>query len=297
MPAKDLDTWLGEATNLTDTEIKTATEQCRAAGVHTLGQLIQHLKTSSINELFSDALVRSEVDKGLQAKERAPLTMRLVRQFSTWRSQEDGQQWSDSLFDCINDGRSCCKAYCCPWCSVGAIVSSIPPHRNFFVAAMSWLALDCLIAYCCRRIPETEWIQVCRNHGYYGMICTYCPPDYLSFSQCQSDPPAGYLSWKSWHTFALLLFVAQIGMLVWLRAVFRNRLDISGSHCADCVVVFFCSCCALAQMDRHLQISANRDNCYKGWLDPGPHRRFTQQPHSEEPSEAVANNLSMMHSV
>ena len=85
MPAKDLDTWLGEATNLTDTEIKTATEQCRAAGVHTLGQLIQHLKTSSINELFSDALVRSEVDKGLQAKERAPLTMRLVRQFSTWR--------------------------------------------------------------------------------------------------------------------------------------------------------------------------------------------------------------------
>ena len=200
MPAKDLDTWLGEATNLTDTEIKTATEQCRAAGVHTLGQLIQHLKTSSINELFSDALVRSEVDKGLQAKERAPLTMRLVRQFSTWRSQEDGlqsegvienedqffelmedlseeQQWSDSLFDCINDGRSCCKAFWCPCCSVGAIVSSIPPHSPFFFAAMSWLALDCLLAYCCRRIPETGILL--RKGSYVCLVTdinTPCAP-------------------------------------------------------------------------------------------------------------------------
>ena len=51
----------------------------------------------------------------------------------------------------------------------------------------------------------------------------------------------------------MLLFNAvQIGLGVWYRRAIRDRYDIPGSCCEDCLLHTFCRCCAVAQEARHV---------------------------------------------
>jgi Cys-rich protein (TIGR01571 family) len=52
-----------------------------------------------------------------------------------------------------------------------------------------------------------------------------------------------------------------------LRSKFRAKFGIPGSGCTDCLCGWWCTCCTLAQMDRHIALNDNK--C--GFCDPGPH--------------------------
>ena len=67
--------------------------------------------------------------------------------------------------------------------------------------------------------------------------------------------------------FNVLVGVVFLYLMMELRRKFREKFSIPGDTCDDCLISWFFSCCALAQMDRHLAINAG--SC--ALSDPGPH--------------------------
>ncbi|TYZ68560.1 hypothetical protein PybrP1_008610 [[Pythium] brassicae (nom. inval.)] len=64
---------------------------------------------------------------------------------------------------------------------------------------------------------------------------------------------------SSTNTAQVALFAAVAGQLVlriymWrARAAIRKRYNIPGSCCGDCCTIYWCSCCAVAQMATHVK--------------------------------------------
>lgn len=63
---------------------------------------------------------------------------------------------------------------------------------------------------------------------------------------------------RSYHSvnivYRLLALVVEVGVciFIWhLRHLTRERFRIPGSHCEDCLLSFFCSCCTAAQIATH----------------------------------------------
>jgi Cys-rich protein (TIGR01571 family) len=97
-----------------------------------------------------------------------------------------------------------------------------------------------------------------------------------------NDPNIVFVQGMSQVSTALLGILFAY-LLYELRKKFRAKLQIPGDDCQDFICGWCCSCCVLAQMDRHLPISEANCNC----SDPGPHPQLANLGQVIQPGQAV----------
>ena len=116
--------------------------------------------------------------------------------------------WKSGLCDCCSTP-ACCLACCCPCCVFGQIAVTMTPE------------------------------EVCCGGNYGGSCCLY----YLLVM------PTQFVDVLLAPTSAASI-ILPIGTLMHcpLRSAIRRKHKIPGDDCEDCVIVWCCSCCALAQV-------------------------------------------------
>jgi Cys-rich protein (TIGR01571 family) len=101
--------------------------------------------------------------------------------------------------------------------------------------------------------------------GFCG-CCTHCVPNCLMISCCpcvslaQVSARLGMMSfkWALLLSIVLICFpsVGTVGFFIWIwmaRKGVRERFQIPGGVCGDCLASCCCGCCALAQMATHIK--------------------------------------------
>ena len=117
--------------------------------------------------------------------------------------------WKSGLCDCCSTP-ACCLACCCPCCVFGQIGAAMTPA------------------------------EVCCGGDYCGSCCLYyiliMPTQYI-------DVVIAPLSVGS--------IALPLGTLIHcpMRSAIRKKHQIPGNDCEDCLIVWCCACCALAQVD------------------------------------------------
>ena len=116
--------------------------------------------------------------------------------------------WRSGLCDCCSTP-ACCMACCCPCCVLGQIAATMNPG------------------------------EVCCGGNYCGSCCLY----YLLIMPTQFvDVVFAPISVAS--------IALPLGTLVHcpMRSAIRKKHNIPGNDFEDCLIVWCCSCCALAQV-------------------------------------------------
>ena len=120
-------------------------------------------------------------------------------------------QWKSGLCDCCATP-GCCMAFCCPCCIYGQIVAAMGPHEAFcggnFCGA-------CCCFYSLHAVPQLI--------------------DTLFIFACSI--PVGTIA------FPLSTIIHCPA-----RRAIRQKFNISGDDMEDCLTVWCCICCALAQV-------------------------------------------------
>ena len=116
--------------------------------------------------------------------------------------------WRSGLCDCCSTP-ACCLACCCPCCVFGQIAATMTPE------------------------------EVCCGGNYGGSCCLY----YLLIM------PTQFVDVLLAPT-SVALIILPLGSLMHcpLRSAIRRKHNIPGDDCEDCMTVWCCSCCALAQV-------------------------------------------------
>jgi Cys-rich protein (TIGR01571 family) len=163
-------------------------------------------------------------------------------------------QWRDGVCGCFSDCNSLLLAWCCPCFSYANSVSQTK-LGNYQMSLIKYMLFVMAIGFTQQLIRghetcvEAEDDDLSDNH--------YTPED------CTLDGFGSAMSLIG--TFAsAMLFLSVMK----LRTNFRRTFGINGSCCDDCCSSFFCQCCVLAQMDRHLTTSVTKGGCVLS--DPGP---------------------------
>jgi Cys-rich protein (TIGR01571 family) len=155
-------------------------------------------------------------------------------------------QFSSGECDCLGHPKSCLMACCCDCFTFAGIVTraQIPALCNksmsFNTCICVWITLVFLMG-----VSGTAKIQFASSEDLWVRTEGVRITEAIEFC-------CGAL---------ILYFVFD------LRRKFRAKFSIPGSDPADCVWSWCCSCCVLAQMDRHLALNDRKCGC----SDQGPH--------------------------
>ena len=160
---------------------------------------------------------RPEPDKAGRLA-RSPATdgpatgQRVHKLHKTMQTSVVHSEWKSGLCDCCSKP-VCCEACCCPCCVYGQILAAMEPNE----------------AAC--------------GGNYCGACCCF----YALHSISQLI-----------DSLFILFFAIPVGTIVFpfaaivhypARKAIRQKHNISGSDCDDCLTVWCCMCCALVQVD------------------------------------------------
>jgi Cys-rich protein (TIGR01571 family) len=126
-------------------------------------------------------------------------------------SRMQNGQWNSGLCDCCSNP-VCCMACCCPCCVYGQIVAAMGPQETIFGGN-----------YCS------------------GCCCFYS-------LHCLSQLIDSILASLTGIPFGTILFPFSTIIHCPTRGEIRRKYNIPGSDSDDCLVVWCCMCCALAQV-------------------------------------------------
>jgi len=174
-------------------------------------------------------------------------------------------RWRDSVCKCCCECDSMCLAWCCPCFSFANTLSQtrLGDYKKgllMYLLIVVVMGLTNSIArsqQSCIKCQGSSWDDDINCgadnddfHGNYTFRCTMTPLG---------------------HTASLIgsaLALVLVYMVMNLRTKFRLLFQIPGSCCEDCLCAWFCHCCTLAQMDRHLATTKTAGSCV--FADPGP---------------------------
>lgn len=126
-------------------------------------------------------------------------------------------KWRDEIFDLFNNiAPSCLGAWCCGCFALGQIANKIQWRWRYWhiVGLFVVLSVTQFIINLAARDPQSRFIGV--------------------------------------RTLSVIMFLIGFGIALALRQEIRKRFTIPGSGITDCLLSFFCQCCTVAQMMRHL---------------------------------------------
>ena len=173
---------------------------------------------------------------------------------------------------CFNDCNSCCLAWCCPCFSYAKIVSSLQlptisnPRGSWQTALYLFLGFQVVIFLLDTILnPRITNLAFCDGKPV-------CEHDTGGREIQTGDCCKKAAQWELTLIQQAMGFVYSVLLcyiIYDLRTKFRDRLLIPRNDCDDCCCSFFCGCCVLAQLDRHLQLPMwGRAQHFR---DPGPH--------------------------
>ncbi|TYZ63537.1 hypothetical protein PybrP1_010177 [[Pythium] brassicae (nom. inval.)] len=156
------------------------------------------------------------------------------------RDQIETGRWAAGLCSCCdNCVPNCMMTMCLPFVSLAQIYSRMGLMP--FSAGLLVFFILYAISFSSNFLPNTtETTTVRYSYGGYTSYQTvvYSTPNPMVLPLTAAGL-AGQLVFR---------------LFVWrARAAIRGRYDIPGSCCGDCCAVYWCSCCAVAQMATHVK--------------------------------------------
>jgi Cys-rich protein (TIGR01571 family) len=174
-------------------------------------------------------------------------------------------QFSSGEFDCCANGKICWMASCCPCFTFAGIITraqiSSPGNKSmsFNIALRTWITL------------------------FFLMVALLLVGTKLHRDEAKSDEGKKN-GQEMLFVFGFVVLPMFLGLISDLRTKFRAKFSIPGSTGADCMRGWFCGCCVLAQMDRHLALNDNKCS----WSDQGPHPGLAALEAGEQPLQPQA---------
>lgn len=157
------------------------------------------------------------------------------------RDQIQTGRWAAGLCSCCDSCvPNCMMSWCCPCVALAQIYARI--GMMTYKAALALFFVLYVIGLAGNFIPSSSSGQ---STKYYN----YSTHSYVTTAAAAPSSDAAQVAFA----------IAIVGQLVlraymWrARAAIRKRYNVPGSCCCDCCTIYWCSCCAVAQMATHVK--------------------------------------------
>ena len=187
-------------------------------------------------------------------------------QAQTRMNQPMPGQWRDGPCSCFSDCNSLLLGMCCP-CFSFANTLSQTKLGNYHRGLSMYIVLMVIVT-CTNSVVRANETCVAADDD---SLSKFDDDDRHYKNEVCTMNNIGAIAQLVGSIASITLFFTIMN----LRKKFRQTFEIQGSCCEDCCFSFFCQCCVLAQMDRHLTTSQTAGGCVLS--DPGPSALLNQE--------------------
>jgi len=164
-----------------------------------------------------------------------------------WRPNPIEGHFGDDLFNCGSEGNWFFAACCCGGLALGRLMENLQ---------LTWCATRS------KNRPQNTFAIVAVLWFVYYVFSILDQIRTINSLQYPEEPPSNLT------IVGLIIYILCIYLIVIMtktRMAFRSKYKIPGDCCTDCLVSYFCGCCANLQMYRHMKRSGDRPT---PWTSP-----------------------------